>query len=40
MRNSARFVVAGFVSALALVILPVASAGVAEAKPAPVHCCL
>lgn len=40
MRNSARFVVAGFVSALALVILPIASADAAQAKPTYVHCCL
>jgi hypothetical protein len=39
MRNSARFIVAGFISALGLVILPVASTDSAQAMPTPVHCC-
>lgn len=40
MRNSARFAVAAFVSALTLVILPVTSADVAQARPSAVHCCI
>jgi hypothetical protein len=39
MRNSARFIVAGFVSALALAILPVASADAAPVHPQFVGCC-
>jgi hypothetical protein len=40
MRNSARFAVAAFVSALTLIVLPVTSADAAQMKPNAVHCCI
>jgi hypothetical protein len=40
MRTSARLVVASFISALALVVLPIAAADASQVRPQVVHCCI